>query len=159
MAIHVTEQTEGQVTTRPNHLEDFLIQHQQQARMLANHMEEEGDKAIVITGPVHSGKTSLAYAVSRILSDRNSDTATIFTTPAISETRNAREITDRTGVTFTHIPGLEEVEAFPGKTFLVVINELSMRSPYMINMWKGLIAHPKTKFLMLAYPGSQFLDK
>lgn len=136
------------------HLETWAFEHQYQIEDVMGLLEN--NKAAVVVGNVHSGKTSLALAVNtKLAQEKSRQWAACYTTPAVEENFFYPEVPDRTGVVYKKLPPIKQTKDFAGKV-VVVIDEISNRGPdsLWIPIWRRYIKLKNTVFLLLTHPNS-----
>jgi hypothetical protein len=138
----------------PDYLRDWQNVHKGDIRNLSEAFNSE-TKAVFVEGDIHSSKTSLALSVSKIFEQRPEGIAKVyFTTPSVHESIGAKNVIDKTDITYSKLPKIAQVEKSEDK-FLIIVDEVSVRKPdpAFINFWKIYFSLPNVSVLLLGQRG------
>ncbi|PIR43832.1 hypothetical protein COV24_00710 [candidate division WWE3 bacterium CG10_big_fil_rev_8_21_14_0_10_32_10] len=118
-----------------------------------------GSKALVIEGPVHSGKTSLAWAVAKEMQNTDPETLVVTTTPAVQEVFTSTEVKDRTGVIQKRLPPISSLQK--ERSVIIILDEISNRGPQAEwkSSWRNYAGLNNVKVMFLSHSANKYLKE
>lgn len=125
--------------------------HEEEIAIVGSDLKIPKVKGILIEVQSIQEKTTLAAAVGEELDPESN---VLFTTAPIQNTGAGPRRNERTGIRYSLLPS---PKVFKTAT-LIVVDELTQRSPRPFGGWKGHVENPFTKFLVLTHPENKTID-